>query len=68
MKAVFDEIDAEQRVEEENSECDSDVDVVNKSVVISLNQAREKMRELMALFESRIDFRRQNQAHKEHWV
>ena len=47
---------------------DSDVDVVNKSVVISLNQAREKMRELMALFESRIDFRRQNQAHREHWV
>ena len=52
-------------MEEENSECDSDVEVVNKLAVILLNQAREKMRELMVLLESRIDFR-QNQAHKEH--
>ena len=55
VKMVFDKIEAEQRVEEENSECDSDVEVVNKPPVISLNQAREKMRELMVLFESRID-------------
>ena len=53
MKAVFDEIEAEQQVE--NSVCDSDVEVVNKPAVISLNQAREKMRELMVLYESHID-------------
>ena len=67
VKAVFDKIEAGQHVEEENSECDSDVEVVNKLAVISLNQAREKMRELMVLFESCIDYR-QNQAHREHWV
>ena len=52
MKEVFDEIEAEQRVE--NSECDPDVRVVNKPVIL-LNQAREKMRELMGSFESRIE-------------
>ena len=66
MKAVFDKIEAEQRVKEK-SECDSDVEVVNKLAFISLNQAREKMRELMGSFESCIDSR-QNQAHREHWV
>ena len=65
VKAVFDEIETERCVEEEDAECDSDVEVVNKPAVISLNQACEKMRELMVLFESRIDFR-QNQAHNEH--
>ena len=53
MKEVFDEIEAAQCVEE-NSECDSDVEVVNKPVIL-LSQAREKMRELMGSFESRID-------------
>ena len=41
VKAVFDEIEAEQRVKEVDSECDSDVEVVNKPAVISLNQACE---------------------------
>ena len=40
---------------------------MNKPAVISLNQARKKMRELMVLFESLIDSR-QYQAHREHWV
>ena len=40
---------------------------MNKPAVISLNQAREKMREPMVLFESLIASR-QNQAHREHWV
>ena len=53
VKEVFDEIEAEQRVEE-NSECDPDVRVVNKPVIL-LNQASEKMRELMGSFEYRID-------------
>ena len=46
VKAVLDEIDAEQRVEED-SESDSDIEVVNEPPVILLNQACEKMRELM---------------------
>ena len=62
---MFDKIEAEQHVEEENSV--SDLEVVNKLAVISLNQVREKMRELMVLFESCIDFRK-NQAHQEDWV
>ena len=41
VKAVFDEIEAEQCVKEVDSECDSDVEVVNKPAVISLNQACE---------------------------
>ena len=53
VKEVFDEIEAEYCVKE-NSECDSDVEVMNKPVIL-LNQAREKMRELMGSFESRID-------------
>ena len=61
VKAVFDEIETEQCVEEEDAESDSDVVVVNKPAVILLNQACEKMRELMVLFESHIDIR-QNQA------
>ena len=32
VKAVFDEIEAEERVEED-SECDSDVEVVNKPIL-----------------------------------
>ena len=36
--------------EEEDSVSDSDVEVVNEPPVISLNQARKKMRELMVLF------------------
>ena len=46
VKAVLDEIEAEQRVEED-SESDSDIEVVNEPPVILLNQACEKMRELM---------------------
>ena len=61
VNAVFDGIDAEQHVEEEDTESDTDVDEVNELPVISLNQAREKMRELMMFFESRVDIR-------EHWV
>ena len=53
VKEVFDEIEDEQRVEK-NSECDPDVEVVNKPVIL-LNQASEKMRVLMGSFESRID-------------
>ena len=67
VKAVFDEIEAEQCVEEEDSGSDSDVEVVKEPPVISLNQAHEKMRELIVFVESRIDFR-QNQAHREYWV
>ena len=40
VKEVFDETEAAQRVEE-NSECDSDVEVVNKPVIL-LNQARRR--------------------------
>ena len=50
VKAVLDEIEAEQHVEEEDSESDSDLEVVNEPPVISLNQAREKMRELVVFF------------------
>ena len=56
-----------QHVEEEGSECNSDLEVVNKPTVISLNLAREKIRDLIMLFEFHIDFR-QNQAHRVHWV
>ena len=44
MKAALDELEAGQRVEEEDSESDSDVEGVNEPPVISLNQARKKMR------------------------
>ena len=48
MKAVFDEIVKLSSVwRRRTQECDSDVEVVNKRAVISLNQARDTMRELM---------------------
>ena len=47
MKAVFDEIVKLSSVWRRTQECDSDVEVVNKRAVISLNQARDTMRELM---------------------
>ena len=49
VNAVFDGIEAEQHVKED-TESDTDVDEVNEPPVISLNQAREKMRELMKFF------------------
>ena len=61
VNAVF---DGEQHVEEEDTESDTDVDEVNEPPVISLNQAREKMRELMMFFESRVDFSQ----NREHWI
>ena len=64
FKAVFDDVEAEQHVEEDS---DSDVEVVNEPPVISLDQAREEMRELMVFFESCIEMS-QNQAHREHWL
>ena len=64
VNAVFDGIEAEQHVEEEDTESDTDVDEVNEPPLISLNQAREKMRELMMFFESRVDISQ----NREHWV
>ena len=41
--------------------------LINEPPVISLDQAREKMQELMVFFESCIDMSR-NQTHREHWL
>ena len=67
MKVVRDGIEAEQHGEEGDSGSGSDVEVVNKPLIILLSQAHEKMRKLMVFCESCIDFRH-NQAHREHWV